>query len=65
MRYPAVRICPNGSFALHDLPATDVYDPSEGSVLPRVPSECRCRVSRFPSVAGTSPGSVWATSPSP
>lgn len=53
MRYPAVRNCLNGSSVLNDLPATDVYDPSEG------------RARRSPSVAGTSPSSAWATSPSP
>ena len=53
MRYPAVRICLNGSFVPYDLPAIDVYDPSEG------------RARRSPSVAGTSSGSAWATPPSP
>jgi hypothetical protein len=59
MRYPAVRNCLNGSSVLYHLPATDVDDSSEGRGIARV------RMTRSPSVAGTSPSSAWATSPSP
>ncbi len=37
MKYPAVANYLNGSFVADDLPALDVYDPSVGQVISRVP----------------------------
>jgi malonate-semialdehyde dehydrogenase (acetylating)/methylmalonate-semialdehyde dehydrogenase len=46
MKYPAVRNYLNGSFVLDDLPAIDVYDPSEGSVISSVPLSSQREVDR-------------------
>ena len=61
MKYPAVSNYLNGTFVADDLPALDVYDPSEGSVISRVPLSSRREVDRavesaraaFPGWAGT------------
>jgi malonate-semialdehyde dehydrogenase (acetylating) / methylmalonate-semialdehyde dehydrogenase len=37
MKYPAVRNYLNGAFVAAELPTLDVYDPSEGRVISRVP----------------------------
>jgi malonate-semialdehyde dehydrogenase (acetylating)/methylmalonate-semialdehyde dehydrogenase len=37
MKYPAVRNYLNGAFVASELPTLDVYDPSEGRVISRVP----------------------------
>ena len=46
MKYPAVRNYFNGSFVLDELPELDVYDPSRGSVISRVPLSSQREVSR-------------------
>jgi malonate-semialdehyde dehydrogenase (acetylating) / methylmalonate-semialdehyde dehydrogenase len=46
MKYPAVRNYFNGSFVADDLPALDVYDPSHGSVISRVPLSSQREVGR-------------------
>jgi len=61
MKYPAVSNYLNGSFVTDDLPELDVYDPSEGSVISRVPLSSHREVDRavesaraaFPGWAGT------------
>jgi len=61
MKYPAVSNYLNGSFVADDLPALDVYNPSEGSVISRVPLSAHREVDRavesaraaFPGWAGT------------
>ena len=46
MKYPAVSNYLNGSFVVDDLPALDVYNPSEGSVISRVPLSTHREVDR-------------------
>jgi malonate-semialdehyde dehydrogenase (acetylating)/methylmalonate-semialdehyde dehydrogenase len=46
MKYPAVANYLNGSFVADDLPALDVYNPSEGSVISRVPLSTHREVDR-------------------
>ena len=46
MKYPAVSNYVNGSFVLDDLPALDVYNPSEGNVISRVPLSSHREVDR-------------------
>ncbi len=46
MKYPAVSNYLNGSFVADDLPALDVYNPSEGSVISRVPLSSHREVDR-------------------
>lgn len=46
MKYPAVSNYLNGSFVTDDLPALDVYNPSEGSVISRVPLSTHREVDR-------------------
>ena len=46
MKYPAVSNYLNGSFVVDDLPALDVYNPSEGSVISRVPLSSHREVDR-------------------
>ena len=46
MKYPAVSNYLNGSFVADDLPALDVYNPSEGSVISRVPLSSQREVDR-------------------
>src|SRR5687768_8212388 len=61
MKYPAVFNYLNGSFVTDDLPALDVYNPSEGSVISRVPLSSHREVDRavesaraaFPGWSGT------------
>jgi malonate-semialdehyde dehydrogenase (acetylating)/methylmalonate-semialdehyde dehydrogenase len=61
MKYPAVSNYLNGTFVADDLPALEVYDPSEGSVISRVPLSSRREVDRavesaraaFPGWSGT------------
>jgi malonate-semialdehyde dehydrogenase (acetylating)/methylmalonate-semialdehyde dehydrogenase len=61
MKYPAVANYLNGSFVADDLPALDVYNPSEGSVISRVPLSTHREVDRavesaraaFPGWSGT------------
>ena len=61
MKYPAVSNYLNGSFVADDLPALDVYNPSEGSVISRVPLSSHREVDRavesaraaFPGWSGT------------
>ncbi len=61
MKYPAVANYVNGSFVVDDLPALDVYDPSEGNVISRVPLSSHREVDRavesaraaFPRWSGT------------
>jgi malonate-semialdehyde dehydrogenase (acetylating)/methylmalonate-semialdehyde dehydrogenase len=61
MKYPAVSNYLNGSFVTDDLPALDVYNPSEGRVISRVPLSSRREVDRavesaraaFPGWSGT------------
>ena len=61
MKYPAVSNYLNGSFVANDLPALDVYDPSEGRVISRVPLSSHREVDRavesaraaFPGWSGT------------
>jgi malonate-semialdehyde dehydrogenase (acetylating)/methylmalonate-semialdehyde dehydrogenase len=61
MKYPAVSNYLNGSFVADDLPGLDVYNPSEGSIISRVPLSSHREVDRavesaraaFPGWAGT------------
>jgi malonate-semialdehyde dehydrogenase (acetylating)/methylmalonate-semialdehyde dehydrogenase len=61
MKYPAVSNYLNGSFVTDDLPALDVYNPSEGRVISRVPLSSQREVDRavesaraaFPGWSGT------------
>ena len=61
MKYAAVSNYLNGSFVTDDLPALDVYNPSEGSVISRVPLSSHREVDRavesaraaFPGWSGT------------
>jgi malonate-semialdehyde dehydrogenase (acetylating)/methylmalonate-semialdehyde dehydrogenase len=61
MKYPAVSNYLNGSFVADDLPALEVYNPSEGSVISRVPLSSHREVDRavesaraaFPGWSGT------------
>jgi malonate-semialdehyde dehydrogenase (acetylating)/methylmalonate-semialdehyde dehydrogenase len=61
MKYPAVSNYLNGSFVTDDLPALDVFNPSEGSVISRVPLSSQREVDRavesaraaFPGWSGT------------
>jgi malonate-semialdehyde dehydrogenase (acetylating)/methylmalonate-semialdehyde dehydrogenase len=46
MKYPAVSNYLDGSFVVDDLPALDVYNPSEGSVISRVPLSSHREVDR-------------------
>ncbi len=46
MKYPAVSNYLNGSFVVDDLPALDVYNPSEGNVISRVPLSSHREVDR-------------------
>jgi len=46
MKYPAVSNYLNGSFVADELPALDVYNPSEGSVISRVPLSSHREVDR-------------------
>jgi malonate-semialdehyde dehydrogenase (acetylating)/methylmalonate-semialdehyde dehydrogenase len=46
MKYPAVSNYLNGSFVADDLPALEVYNPSEGSVISRVPLSSHREVDR-------------------
>jgi malonate-semialdehyde dehydrogenase (acetylating) / methylmalonate-semialdehyde dehydrogenase len=46
MKYPAVSNYLNGSFVVDDLPALDVYNPSEGNVISRVPLSTHREVDR-------------------
>jgi malonate-semialdehyde dehydrogenase (acetylating) / methylmalonate-semialdehyde dehydrogenase len=46
MKYPAVSNYLNGSFVADDLPALDVYNPSEGRVISRVPLSSHREVDR-------------------
>jgi malonate-semialdehyde dehydrogenase (acetylating)/methylmalonate-semialdehyde dehydrogenase len=46
MKYPAVANYLNGSFVVDDLPALDVYNPSEGNVISRVPLSSHREVDR-------------------
>jgi malonate-semialdehyde dehydrogenase (acetylating)/methylmalonate-semialdehyde dehydrogenase len=46
MKYPAVANYLNGSFVEDTLPALDVYNPSEGSVISRVPLSTHLEVDR-------------------
>ena len=46
MKYAAVSNYLNGSFVADDLPALDVYNPSEGSVISRVPLSSHREVDR-------------------
>jgi malonate-semialdehyde dehydrogenase (acetylating)/methylmalonate-semialdehyde dehydrogenase len=46
MKYPAVANYLNGSFVVDELPALDVYNPSEGSVISRVPLSTHREVDR-------------------
>src|SRR4030095_2175586 len=41
MKYPEVRNYRNGSFVAGDLPFIDVYNPSDGSIISRVPMSTR------------------------
>src|SRR6476620_113530 len=41
MKYPEVRNYRNGSFVSGDLPFIDVYNPSDGSIISRVPMSTR------------------------
>jgi malonate-semialdehyde dehydrogenase (acetylating) / methylmalonate-semialdehyde dehydrogenase len=46
MKYPAVSNYLDGSFVVDDLPALNVYNPSEGSVISRVPLSSHREVDR-------------------
>jgi len=46
MKYPAVSNYLNGSFVVEDLPALDVFDPSVGQVISRVPLSSPREVNR-------------------
>ncbi len=62
MKYPAVRNYLNGSFTLDDLPALDVYNPSEGSVISSVPLSSPREVDRaVDSARAALPG--WSATP--
>ena len=41
MKYPEVRNYRDGSFVAGDLPFIDVYNPSDGSIISRVPMSTR------------------------
>src|SRR5262245_26936352 len=62
MKYPAVSNYLNGSFVVDDLPALDVYNPSEGSVISRVPLSSHREVDRAVASAKIAfPG--WSSTP--
>ena len=62
MKYPAVSNYLNGSFVADDLPALDVYSPSEGSVISRVPLSTQREVDRaVESARAAFP--AWAATP--
>jgi malonate-semialdehyde dehydrogenase (acetylating)/methylmalonate-semialdehyde dehydrogenase len=62
MKYPAVSNYLNGSFVADDLPALDVYNPSEGSVISRVPLSSHREVDRaVESARAAFPG--WSRTP--
>jgi malonate-semialdehyde dehydrogenase (acetylating)/methylmalonate-semialdehyde dehydrogenase len=62
MKYPAVSNYLNGSFVVDDLPALDVYNPSEGSIISRVPLSSHREVDRaVASAKAAFPG--WSSTP--
>jgi malonate-semialdehyde dehydrogenase (acetylating)/methylmalonate-semialdehyde dehydrogenase len=62
MKYPAVSNYLNGSFVADDLPALDVYNPSEGRIISRVPLSSQREVSvAVESAKAAFPG--WSTTP--
>ena len=62
MKYPAVSNYRNGSFVADDVPALDVYNPSEGSVISRVPLSSQREVDlAVESARAAFPG--WSTTP--
>jgi malonate-semialdehyde dehydrogenase (acetylating) / methylmalonate-semialdehyde dehydrogenase len=62
MKYPAVANYLNGSFVEDALPALDVYNPSEGSVISRVPLSTHREVDRaVESARAAFPG--WSRTP--
>ena len=62
MKYPAVANYLNGSFVEDTLPALDVYNPSEGSVISRVPLSTHLEVDRaVKSARAAFPG--WSSTP--
>ena len=62
MKYPAVSNYLNGSFVADDLPALDVFSPSEGSVISRVPLSTQREVDRaVESARAAFP--AWAATP--
>src|ERR671915_1507731 len=62
MKYPAVSNYLNGSFVTDDLPALDVFNPSEGRVISRVPLSSQREVdAAVRSAKAAFPG--WSTTP--
>ena len=62
MKYPAVSNYLNGSFVVDDLPALDVFDPSVGQVISRVPLSSPREVNRaVESARGAFAG--WSSTP--
>jgi malonate-semialdehyde dehydrogenase (acetylating)/methylmalonate-semialdehyde dehydrogenase len=62
MKYPAVRNYLNGSFVVDELPALEVYNPSEGNVISRVPLSSQREVGRaVESARAAFPG--WSATP--
>jgi malonate-semialdehyde dehydrogenase (acetylating)/methylmalonate-semialdehyde dehydrogenase len=62
MKYPAVSNYLDGSFVVDDLPALDVYNPSEGSVISRVPLSSHREVDRAVASA-TAAFPAWSSTP--
>jgi malonate-semialdehyde dehydrogenase (acetylating)/methylmalonate-semialdehyde dehydrogenase len=62
MKYPAVCNYLNGSFVVDDLPALEVYNPSEGSVISRVPLSSQREVVRAVKSARAA-FAGWSTTP--
>ncbi len=62
LRYPEVRNYVGGSFVADDLPALDVYNPSDGTVISRVPLSTQHQVdAAVRSAQQAFPG--WAATP--